>query len=1135
MKTGIGRQGTARLRPAGARALVCCAGLAFCAALFHGGAARAESPFDSLTGRGAADSNDEFTGRDFGGLRFPMRTVRGPVSFGAARVTTWTRESSATGNTVQQMLLAGDVKVTLGVYHFSAARAVVFIEKISDASDEQEAEDVPIPFAPDASAGVYQIYVYFDRVSSPMAEISVSVQANRLPVRAMIEPENGIDLRYDLLIRGEPSDPLIGEAERALANILREQEGAEAVATAQPNLDSRKRLSAPIPAESRSYLPPTASQLAASASEDMDANTLQNVAFTGPIFAKDGIFTIAPGDITLISGEEENSLLISNGLVVQYSDTRSGRTLQLTAQRGVVFTDPTEIKDMGRLRASDIRGFYLEGDVIASDGQYTLRGPKVYYDVRRNKAIVLDGVFWTYDQQRRLPLYVRADTIRQKSSNEFEAKRARLATSAFFNPDFSIGTTTVTLTRRQVASKPEGILPTIESWTSGGQGQGPAPSGATAPGQTMGVRGMATAGDAGGVGRVPTTGYELESDLITASALMPSLVTENYIDARNVTLNAEGFPFFYWPYYEGTIDEPLLRDLRAENRTASGFALKSRWNAYKLIGLKGTPFTRADVMLDAYFSRGPGLGTNLAWAGPDANGSALAYGLFNDHGTDVLPTGERHKYDGENRGIVLVDHALALNDRWTLLGEGAYQSDANFVESFYPEMAEVRREFTTQMYLRRLEDNTEFNANLKGSFNDFITNEYLLQSQGYYVSKAPELQYLRQADPLLSSWFGDVLTWTQEYRAGMMGMKFDSVTPSYRGFSNPVQSQQIFGIDPNQTLNQSLTAQGYLPQQVFRFDTRQQVDAKIEMGPVNFVPFGVVRVTAYDHDFQQFSSNVGSDESDRYRIWGSTGGTLSTQIQRVDNSVDSRLLDMHRVRHIIEPSVTLFTAATNRDETTLPTYDENVESIAKGSSFRAGVNQIWQTQRGRPGHYYSVDVFTLDMNYIDSTAETDIRSPVGRFFDFRPELSTFGNYGTVDSAWRVTDATTLTGGTVFDFDLNQQARTSAGIIVQQTPDVTANVDFRYLNALDLTTLGGGLAYRLANQYVVTLSASYDLTNNQLQAIGAEVKRDFQSMRLGFNIARSVISGETRFGFTLTPRIGEARGRIPILGEQAQVH
>lgn len=1110
--------------------LACCAGLALAAS----GAAFGASPMDGLIGRGAAPVADEFSGRDFGGLRFAMRAVRGPVSFGAARVTTWSRESPATGTTIQQMLLAGDVKVTLGVYHFSAARAVVYIEKLSDVSDAEEAEDVPIPFAPDDSAGVYQIFVFFDRVSSPMAEISVSVAANRLPVRAVIEPENGIDLRYDLLIQGESNDPLVREAEQSLANILRQQEGAETQAVPPQDFEGRRRLSAPVPAESRSYLPPTASQLASRAADSLDATTLQNAAFTGPIFARDGIFTISPGDVTLISGTDENSLLISNGLVVQYADTRSGRSLQLTAQRGVIFTDPSEIKDMGRLRAGDVRGFYLEGDVIASDGQYTLRGPKMFYDVRRNKAVVLDGVFWTYDQQRRLPLYVRADTIRQKSSNEFEAKKARLATSAFFNPDFSIGATQVTLTRRQVASKPEGLLPTIQSWSSSGQGTGPAPSGATAPGQTMGVRGMATAEDARGVGNVPTTGYDLESDLITASALMPSMVTENYIDAKNITLNAEGMPFFYWPYYEGTIDEPLLRDLRAENRSGSGFAIKSRWNAYRLIGLKGTPFTRADVMLDAYFSRGPGVGTNLAWAGPDANGSAFLYGLFDDHGTDVLPTGERRTYDGQNRGVALGEHAVALNDRWTLLGEGAYQSDANFVESFYPDMAKTRREFTTELYLRRLEDNTAFIANAKGSFNDFITNEYLLQSQGYYVTKAPELQYLRQADPLLSSWFGDVLTWTQEYRAGMMGMKFDSVTPEYRGFSNPTQSQQIFGINPNQTLNESLTAQGYLPQQVFRFDTRQQVDAKIEMGPVNFVPFGAVRLTGYDHNFDQFAANAGSDQTDRYRLWGSTGGTLSTQIQRVNNSVDSRMFDLHRIRHIVEPSVTIFTAGTNRDESTLPTYDENVEAIAKGTSIRAGVNQIWQTQRGRPGRYYSVDVFTLDANYVDSTSETDLRSPVGRFFDFRPELSSFGKYGNLDSAWRVTDATTLTGGTVFDFDLNQQARTSAGIIVQQTPDVTANMDLRYLNALDLTTLGAGLAYRLANQYIVTVSASYDLTSSELQGIGAEVKRDFQSMRLGFNIARNQISGQTSFGFTLTPRIGEARGRTPILGEQAQV-
>ncbi len=1059
-----------------------------------------------------------------------MRAVRGRIAFGAARVTTWTRESPMTGTTIQQMLLSGDVKVRLGVYEFSAVRAVVFIERVADASDEEKAEDVPIPFAPDANLGIYQIYVYFDRVASPMAEVSVSVQANRLPVRAVIEPEDGIAVTYDLLMTGEPADPLIGEAEGALANLLRKQEGAEEVRLAQQDFtDSKKRLSAPVPAESRSYLPPTAAQLASRAAEDLDPAAIQNEAFTGPIFAKDGVFTISPGDITLVTGEDENSLLASNGLVVQYSDTRNGRSLQLTAQRGVVFTAPRAIKDIGRLKASDVRGFYLEGDVTASDGQYTLRGPRMYYDVTRNKAVVLDGVFWTYDRQLKLPLYVRADSIRQKSSNEFVAKRARMATSAFFEPDFTIGATTMTLSRRQVAKTPQGLLPTIQSWSNSGSASGSGSGSAGSGGASTGSSGLAIGPDAGGISGGTPSGYELPSDLATTSALMPSMVTENYIDARNVTLNAEGIPFFYWPWYEGTIEQPLLRSVRAENKSESGFALKTRWNAYRLIGLKGTPFTQADVMLDAYFGReAPGLGTILAWSGPDTAGDALMYGLFNDKGTDVLVQGTRLTYSGTDRGLVTINHAMQFDEHWSFFGEFAYQSDANFVESFYSEMAQTRREFISQGYVSRIEDNTAFQTTVKGSANNFVTNEYLLQSDGYYVSKLPELSYLRQADPLLSSWFGDALTWTQEYRVSRMAMKIDRVTPNYRGFTTAAQSQQVFGINPNQTLYESLTAQGYLPQDVYRADTRHEVDAKLELGPVNVVPFVVGRFTGYDHNFETFAGA----RDPRYRFWGSTGATASTQIQRVDNSFDSRMLDMHRVRHIIEPSAAFFAAATNRNTSTLPIYDEDVEAIDKGVSGRIGVNQIWQTQRGRPGRYYNADVFTLDMNLVDSTAETDIRSPVGRYMDYRPELSSFGKFGTLDSSWMVTDATTLSGGTVYDLNLHQQARSSVGVSVTQSPDVIGYADLRYLNALNLTTLGAGVAYRLANQYTIGLSTSYDMTAGDFQGLGANVTRDFQSMRLQFNISRSLISDQTQFGFTLVPQLGEARSRTPILGEQA---
>ncbi|HEX8876476.1 MAG TPA: LPS assembly protein LptD [Phycisphaerales bacterium] len=1069
-------------------------------------------------------ASSEFSGRDFAGLRFPMRATTGELAFSAARVSSWSQESNATGGSVQQLFLSGDVRVKLGLYEFTAVKAVVWLEKIADTDANEEdwewlrKPDLKPPeiAKPTSDSGVYQVFVYFDRVASPVSDVRVSVQANRLPVRAVIRIDRPISMTFDTLSQGRPSDPLIAEGEAQLAAALRKQEGLDAVGPADRDFPQRGP-SVPVPSESRSYLPPTASQMQARAAREIGpGGDDESMTFSGPIFAKDGIFTVSPGDVTLVSGETENSLLLSNGLVIQYSDTRAGRSLQLTAQRGVIFMEPRKIEDLARLRPADIRGIYLEGDVIASDGRYTLRGPRVYYDVQKNKAVVLDAVFWTYDSLRRLPLYVRAESIRQRSSNEFVAEKARLATSSFFEPDFSVGASTVTITRRPAENPPEGLIPTVSSWARGSGGSGSGAGGGAGTGLA----------DAGGYGR----GYELDTDYPNQSGGggggPPG--TENYLDAKRITLNAEGVPFFFWPSYEGTIDEPMLRDLRAESRSGSGFAIKTRWNAYNLLGLRGTAFTRADLLLDAYFSRGPGLGTRLEWAGPDTQGNAFLYGLFDDRGTDVLKTGARVKNRGDNRGLILTEHRVDFDDNWSFFGELAYQSDATFVESFYPEMAELRREFTTQAYVRRVEDNTMFAARLKGSLNDFSTNEYQLLSQGYSVTKAPELQYIRQADPLLSDWFGDVLTWTHEYRFSRMATKLDRARLDERGIADQVNSLRLFGLLPNQTIYDDLRSQGYLPQDVYRFDAREEVNAKLELGPVNVVPFMVGRFTGYDHKFETFSRNT---EDDRYRFWGSTGLTANTQIQRVDDSVESRLLDLHRMRHIIEPNATLYTSTTNRKRGTIPIYDEDVEGISKGTVGRLGVNQIWQTQRGRPGRYYNVDVFTLDVNYVNSSRDSELKSPVGRFLDFRPELSSFGEYGTADASWRVTDATTLTGGSVYDIDRKEQARTSAGVIVQQSPDLVTAFDYRHLNALDLTTVGANTSYRLASQYILGLSGSYDTTRGEFQSLGGSVSREFQSLRLGFNIAHSIISNETRFGFTLTPKLEQSRGRLPLLGEQ----
>ena len=146
-------------------------------------------------------------------------------------------------------------------------------------------------------------------------------------------------------------------------------------------------------------------------------------------------------------GEQEIAVSLIGDVRIVFEDFRDQRVVTLRAQRVVLFVDP-EARDAtraadtlgdGQLDAGALRGIYLEDNAIVSDGQYSVRAPRMYYDLARNRATLLDAVFYTYDQRRGTPLYVRADAVRQTSASDFRAQGARLTTSAFAVPHFSIG------------------------------------------------------------------------------------------------------------------------------------------------------------------------------------------------------------------------------------------------------------------------------------------------------------------------------------------------------------------------------------------------------------------------------------------------------------------------------------------------------------------------------------------------------------------------------------------------------------------------------------------------------------------------------------------------------------------------
>ncbi len=132
------------------------------------------------------------------------------------------------------------------------------------------------------------------------------------------------------------------------------------------------------------------------------------------------------------------------------------RQMTLKAEKAVLFIDRRVMDQLtgAEVEADAVRGVYLEDNVVATDGQYTIRAPRVYYDLKLDKAILLDAVLFTYDLRRHVPLYARAEVIRQTAAESFAAEEAILTTSEFAEPHFSIRANKITVKRIKRPDQP---------------------------------------------------------------------------------------------------------------------------------------------------------------------------------------------------------------------------------------------------------------------------------------------------------------------------------------------------------------------------------------------------------------------------------------------------------------------------------------------------------------------------------------------------------------------------------------------------------------------------------------------------------------------------------------------------------
>lgn len=305
-----------------------------------------------------------------------------------------------------------------------------------------------------------------------------------------------------------------------------------------------------------------------------------------------------------------------------------------------------------------IKSVYLEGDVLISLGERTIKADRVFYDFETDRALILDAVFRQDVPARGIPLYVRAEEMRQVSAREFSARNARVSSSEFHTPSYHVGAATVYVrdkTQRDASGQP-----------------------------TAEVRGE----------------YEL----------------------THATLNIEGVPISYWPHSKGDIteSETLLRSFTSGYNNHFGAFVKTRWSLFDVVGVDKPPGFDGTLRLDEFGKRGPGIGVDLDYEQASRYGLFRSY-YINDGGEDNFGPIRDNTPPSANRGRVLWRNKEFLPNDWQLWLEIAYYSDPGFLETYERREFYEGKEQETAIFFKRARDTEAITFLANWRILDFLT------------------------------------------------------------------------------------------------------------------------------------------------------------------------------------------------------------------------------------------------------------------------------------------------------------------------------------------------------------------------------------------------------------------------------
>lgn len=364
-------------------------------------------------------------------------------------------------------------------------------------------------------------------------------------------------------------------------------------------------------------------------------------------------------------GKDGNSVATIVGRFYMWQkQNEQGRVLELQADNAVVFYSTGELQKVEKesenqgILGGSISAIYLCGNVIMAEADKTVTSDEMYYDFHQKKAIALNAQFKTFDSQRGIPIYVRAEKIRQVAESKFEAEKAVVTTSEFHKPQLSAQVSSVEL---------------VDTSSINEKGE--------------------------------VTKRSFDADMRD--------VRVKYYDS---TIFA--WPRMRGNLERPDIP---IKSASMGHDSIRGTTIETRWFFSRLLGLKEPEDTESTLDVDYYSKRGMGLGGEIDYKREDCFGRIIGYAI-NDHGEDDLGrTASRRDLvpPQELRGRFQMMHRQFLPYNWQLTLEASYLSDKHFLESYYRDEFDVGLPQETLAHLKRIEDNWGLSILGKTHTNNF--------------------------------------------------------------------------------------------------------------------------------------------------------------------------------------------------------------------------------------------------------------------------------------------------------------------------------------------------------------------------------------------------------------------------------